>query len=99
MINNKWHLNSVTLLFSGIALFLTACSSYEIEAVQDIDTAIESDNIQQKNNQELIAIDPSSGTLTKSIEADAEEQLLNNVFTSVAPSVVHISIAKQMDTT
>ena len=99
MINNKWHLNSVTLLFSGIALFLTACSSYEIEAVQDIDTAIESDNIQRKNNQELIAIDPSSGTLTKSIEADAEEQLLNNVFTSVAPSVVHISIAKQMDTT
>ena len=99
MINNKWHVNSVTLLVSGIALFLTACSSYEIEAVQDIDTAIESDNIQQKNNQELIAIDPSSGTLTKSIEADAEEQLLNNVFTSVAPSVVHISIAKQMDTT
>ena len=99
MINNKWHVNSVTLLVSGIALFLTACSSYEIEAVQETETAIQSDNKQQKIDEELIAIESLSKTLDKSIEADTEEQLLNDVFTSVAPSVVHISIAKQMDTT
>jgi|GEM_PF-3959155 len=38
MINNKWYVNSVTLLVSGIALFLTACTSNEIEAVQETET-------------------------------------------------------------
>jgi S1-C subfamily serine protease len=99
MIDNKRHTNSYKSLVLGIALFLTACSSYDIEKEQETETVIQSENVQQKPNQELIVIESSSETLSRSIEADTEEKLLNNVFTSVAPSVVHISIAKQMDST
>ena len=99
MIDNKQHTNSYKLLVLGIGLFLTACSSYDIEKEQETETVIQSENVQQKPNQELIVIESSSDTLSRSIEADTEEKLLNNVFTSVAPSVVHISIAKQMDST
>ena len=99
MIDNKQHTNSYKLLVLGIGLFLTACSSYDIEKEQETETVIQSENVQQKPNQELIVIESSSETLSRSIEADTEEKLLNNVFTSVAPSVVHISIAKQMDST
>ena len=55
MIDNKRHTNSYKSLVLGIALFLTACSSYEIEAVQETETAIQSDNKQQKIDEELIA--------------------------------------------
>ena len=99
MIDNKQHTNSYKLLVLVIGLFLTACSSYDIEKEQETETVIQSENVQQKPNQELIVIESSSDTLSRSIEADTEEKLLNNVFTSVAPSVVHISIAKQMDST
>ena len=99
MIDNKQHTNSYKLLVLGIGLFLTACSSYDIEKEQETETVIQSENVQQRPNQELIVIEASSDTLSRSIEADTEEKLLNNVFTSVAPSVVHISIAKQMDST
>lgn len=99
MIDNKQHTNSYKLLVLVIGLFLTACSSYDIEKEQETETVIQSENVQQKPNQELIVIESSSETLSRSIEADTEEKLLNNVFTSVAPSVVHISIAKQMDST
>ena len=99
MIDNKQHTNSYKLLVLVIGLFLTACSSYDIEKEQETETVIQSENVQQRPNQELIVIESSSETLSRSIEADTEEKLLNNVFTSVAPSVVHISIAKQMDST
>ena len=99
MIDNKRHTNSYKSLVLGIALFLTACSSYDIATVQETENVIQSDNIQQKTNEELIIVESSSETLSRRIEADTEEKLLNNVFTSVAPSVVHISIAKQMDST
>ena len=99
MIDNKQHTNSYKLLVLVIGLFLTACSSYDIDKEQETETVIQSENVQQKPNQELIVIESSSETLSRSIEADTEEKLLNNVFTSVAPSVVHISIAKQMDST
>ncbi len=64
MINNKWHVNSVTLLVSGIALFLTACSSYEIEAVQETETAIQSDKKQQKIDEKM----KTNRSLSKTIE-------------------------------
>ena len=68
----------MVILVTGIALFLTACSTSDTVAIEDIETIITS-------TSEIV------------IKPDNEEKLLNNVFTSVAPSVVHIRIAKQME--
>ena len=59
MIDNKQHTNSYKLLVLGIGLFLTACSSYDIEKEQETETVIQSENVQQKPNQELIVIESS----------------------------------------
>lgn len=85
------------MLVVGIALFLTACSTGNLVAIEEAETTITSENTQLQKVEQLIEVDSTSPTSGNIIEADNEEKLLNNVFTTVAPSVVHITVTKQMD--
>jgi len=95
MNNHKYYPypNNMVILVTGIALFLTACSTSDTVAIEDIETIITSKNTQLQKIEDN-SISPTSEIVTK---PDNEEKLLNNVFTSVAPSVVHIRVAKQME--
>ena len=83
----------MVILVTGIALFLTACSTSDTVVIEDIETIITSKNTQLQKVEDN-SISPTSEIV---IKPDNEEKLLNNVFTSVAPSVVHIRVAKQME--
>jgi S1-C subfamily serine protease len=95
MNNHKYYPypNNMVILVTGIALFLTACSTSDTVAIEDIETIITSKNTQLQKIEDN-SISPTSEIV---IKPDNEEKLLNNVFTSVAPSVVHIRVAKQME--
>ena len=99
MNNHKYYLNqsNMIMLVVGIALFLTACSTGNLVAIEEAETTITSENTQLQKVEQLIEVDSTSPTSGNIIEADNEEKLLNNVFTTVAPSVVHITVTKQMD--
>ena len=99
MNNHKYYLNqnNMIMLVVGIALFLTACSTGDLVAIEETETTITSENTQLQKVEQLIEVDSTSPTSGNIIEADNEEKLLNNVFTTVAPSVVHITVTKQMD--
>jgi S1-C subfamily serine protease len=95
MNNHKYYPypNNMVILVTGIALFLTACSTSDTVVIEDIETIITSKNTQLQKVEDN-SISPTSEIV---IKPDNEEKLLNNVFTSVAPSVVHIRVAKQME--
>ena len=97
MNNHKYYPNTMIILFAGVALFLTACSTVDLVAIEETETTITSENTQLQKDEQSIEFDSTSPTSVNIVEPDNEEKLLNNVFTSVAPSVVHISVAKQMD--
>ncbi len=83
------------ILIILFASLIFGCTNNKINQIEDL----------RKNNNELNKTDTSSSptkltpknTIIDLENTDSEERLLNNIFSSVAPSVVHINITKEMD--
>ena len=82
MNNHKYYPNNMKILFTGVALFLTACSTVDLVAIEETETTIRSENTQLQKVEQSIEFDSTSPTSVNIVGPDNEEKLLNNVFTS-----------------
>ena len=91
---NNLSVKFIILIILFVSLIF-GCTNNNINQIEDL----------RKNNNELNKTDTSysptkltpKNTIIDLENTDSEERLLNNIFSSVAPSVVHINITKEMD--